>query len=1359
MRLAAAIFVFAFCQVLVFSQTTGSISGTVVDANGAAVPTATVVIKGEGGQEFTVSTNESGGFRVPALGTGFYSVVVSAPGFKRSIVENVKVDVGTPSTANVALVTGDVNESVTVTGSGGEVLQTQTATVGTTITGRQIIETPVASRDALDLVGMLPGTATVGAPRRSSINGLPKGSLSITIDGVDVQDNLLRSADGYFTYVRPRLDAIEEVTVSSSNPGSEGGGDGAVQIKFVTRRGTNDYKGSLFWQHRDESLNANYWFQNRDGERDENGEAYRQKIRLNQFGGSFSGPIPFLRFGDGGGSWFDSGKDKRYFFVNYEEFRLPAAQSRTRTILTPQAQSGLFRYNAGGQTREVNLFDIALNPRRPDGTPLPAQLATVDPTVAAVLARIRSAVGTEGTISTISNAPNLQLYNFVPSGDSTRKFLAVRLDFNLTKDHSLEFVTNQQEFVPSKDFLNSQDERFPGFPSYTQGSVRDSYAFAVRSTLTTNVINEARYTISTGLSTFSDGISPADYEYSRGYVLAIESAIPAGIPGASNGSPYSRNSYSDRNTPTYDLTDNVTWIKGNHSIGFGGQWKLIRRESSAIGRIVPTVSFGLNSGSNTPDTNAFNMFNSGNGTTFAGTLPGASGAQLTEARNLYAMLIGRVSGYTSTAYLTDEGTYKENSLQSRLAKQNTYGLYVQDSWRMRPNFTLNFGVRWQPQSAFVALSEGLYTKLESHDQIYGVSGSGNIFKPGTLTGTNPRVVPLLKGEKAYPDDLNNFAPSVGAVWSPDSNGKGFLGFLLGGSGKSVFRGGYSASFVREGFDLLESIYGANPGGSLSLTRSATTFAGSFVIGTNLRDPNNPNLTPITLPSGNPIVGSQPSFPIALTTSNSTNSFDPNLKTGTVHSFSFGYQREIDRDTVIEFRYVGNRGVDLQRQYNINEFNTIENGFAAEFALAQANLYANIAAGRGATFAYFGAGTSPLPIMLSYFGDFRSTAGGVAAASLIPGNYVAANFTNSTLVNALSRNGPNIFAFNGTAFEDDTTRRNNAIFNGRPPNFFYVNPTTGVNGSWTVDNSSKTWYDSAVIELRRRLSAGLRMQASYVFSKAQANAYASSSVLAANFTQREGGIDLAKGPQAFDIRHQFKFDATYDLPFGRGRKFFSDAHWLVDGIVGGWTVLPTIRWQSGSPFSLGNVQLVGMTKDELQSAIGVYKNTMIEIPGQPTVQRVTWLPYDIILNTQRAFSVSPANTSNGGYATTYGTGGPQGRFIAPAGYGNCIQRTAGDCGFNNLILYGPHSFKLDMTIGKKFRLGERRSVEFRLTSLDALNMPNFRIGGWGADTAAVSFTAANLPAFGQLGNGTAYQDISTTNDNGGRQIDLMLRINF
>jgi len=1339
----AAIALILSALIGVQAQTAGSISGSVMDPNGAMVPGATVKVKGDAGQEFTATTADNGTFKIPAVQNGLYVVTITANGFKTTTITNVKVNVNAPTPVDAKLELGNVGETVEIS-SGGEVLQTETATIGTTITGRQILETPIASRDALDLIGLLPGTATVGRPRQASINGLPKGSLNITLDGVDVQDNLLRSSDGYFTYVRPRVDAIEEVTVSTAVPGAEASGDGAVQLSFRTKRGGNGYHGGVFFQHRDESLNANYWYLNRDGARDTEGHAFRQKIRLNQFGGHASGPIPFFAFGDGGGPHFKSGRDTAFFFVNYEQYRLPNSQARTRVILSPSAQAGTYSYVSGGITKTADLYAIAL---------ANGQLATPDSTVGSLLTQIRAAVGTTGSVTPISGSPNLQNFLFSPVGNDQRKFLTTRFDVNITKNHSVEFIINRDDFVPSKDFLNSQDERFPGMPFYTQGSKRDAYSLGVRSTLSKSWINYGRYTISTGQSFFSQGISKADYGYQGGYDLLISAA------GATTAT--ARNSYSDRNSPTYAFDDSLTWLAGSHSITFGGQYKRIKLIQNAIGRIVPSITFGLDSTSGSADQTAFNMFN---GT----SLPGSTSAQQTEAKNLYAVLVGRLLGYTTTAYLTGDGTYKENALQSQNARQDTYGLFAQDSWKIRSNVTVNFGLRWQPQGAYTILTDN-YARLSSFADVYGLSGLGNLFKPGTLTGAVPTVVGMKAGEKAYSDDKKNFAPTVGVVWSPEFSG-GFLKSVFGGPGKSVFRGGFSVSFVREGTALIGSLLGANPGGSLVASRNLSL--GNFLAGTNLRDANNPNLTAGSFPTS-------PAYPFAVPTGSSSNAFDPSLKTGSVNSFSFGYQREIDSNTVVEVRYVGNRGHDLFRQHNINELNTIENGFAAEYRLAQANLYANeaaFAAGqvsrracpafvvvatqvcqtsstnttlvqRVPTFSYFGAGTStsPLPIMIAYFN---------AAASNAPSNpavYNSTLFFNSTLVTQLSQVAPSLIAFAGNV-ENSAARRANALANGLASNFFYVNPTSNVGGAFVLDNSADSSYDSGVVELRRRLSQGLRVQASYVWSKAMSNSFQSNSDNFANFSHRPEGLKLAQNVAVFDIRHQFKFDATYDLPFGRGRKLMSNANGFVDALLGGWTLSPTLRWQSGTPFSFGNVALVGMSTKELQKAIGVYKNTIVTTGGV-SQQVVTYLPLDILDNTRRAFDINVANAN--GYGTTFG-GAPTGRYIAPAGNGNCVSRFSGECGFNNLIVYGPGYFKLDSSLSKQFKITETSNIQIRATFLDVLNMPNFRVGGWTADTVAITPGGST---FGQLGNGSAYQDISTTNDPGGRLIDLMIRFNF
>ncbi len=1311
-----------FGTVLVQAQNTGSIAGTVVDANGAVVPGASVEVTGQAGQRYNATTNSSGSYQIPNVGAGFYTVHVTAPNFKTIIVQNVKVDVATPATVNATLEPGAVTEEVIVTG-GQEVLQSQTPTVGNTITGRQITETPITSRDALDLVTLLPGVSTTGAPRRSTINGLPKGSISITIDGVDVQDNYLRSSDGFFTYVRPRVDAIDEVTVTTAVPGAEVAGDGAVGIRFVTRRGTNKYTGGGFWQHRNDAVNANYWYSNRDG-------LERQKMRLNQFGGRLGGPIPFPNFGDSGGPFFNSGKDRAFFFVSYEEFRYPESQARSRTVLTPEAMAGNYSYIVGSTVETVNLLTIAGNAGLP---------STVDPTIGSLLGRIQSATS-GGTLIPIQNSqgvvtdPNRMLFRFNNPGNQKRTFLALRFDVNITKNHSIENVTNRQKFDSMPDFLNSMDPLFPGFTGFSQGSTRNSNSTALRSSFTSNLINEARFAYGWGASAFAPELSPDYFTDQGGFNVNFGGAL--GITGATI-----RNSKSGRSSPTKDFTNNFTWINGKHTIGIGGQFKRIGFSDYATNYTAPTVYFGIGSAT---DPVAFNAFNTA-------TMPGASAAVLTAARAFYAGLTGRISQVDFWAEQTPDGRYNVGQQTGNKVRQDSYGLYVQDTWRIKNNLSFNFGVRWQPQTSYVALSKN-YGRLEQFADIWGVSGLNNHFKPGTMTGRDPIIVRVEEGEAANETDFNNFAPSVGFTYSPDFD-NGFLGSFFGGPGKSVIRGGFSRAFVREGTLLLLNLLGSNPGGSRIDLRRHSSF-GNIVSATNLRDPNNPNLVPGTYPDS-------PQFPYAVTQNIGINAFDPNLKTGFVDSWSAGYQRELDRNTVLELRYVGTRGRDLWVQHNFNELNTIENGFADEFRIAQQNLLANIAANRcqaglqnttpgGAgytpncqvNFAYFGAGTgtSPLPTFVWHLVNPLNPT--TPADPLNVANY--SNIFFRANAGALSVHNPTVQGLAAT-LDNTAGNRARATANGIPRNFFYANPMSGSGGAYILTNNEKSWYDAAVIEVRRRMSAGFRLNASYTFAKAFTNAYATAAgndqVNYVGISLRDPGLQRASAQH--DLRHSFKVDATYDLPFGRGGKFFSNANGFVNGIIGGWGIAPVIRWQSGSPIVMQNVQLVGMTREDLQKEIKVRKGASV----------VTFLPDDIILNTQRAFSLDINSAT--GYSNTYG-GPPEGRYIAPAGIGNCQARYSGECGFANLVLYGPTYFKLDVSLMKKVYFTETFNIELRAAFYDALNAPNFRVGSWGADTVILGGGGAT---FGQLGTGAAFQDVSTTNDPGGRIVEFNFRINF
>src|SRR5262249_20243884 len=281
---------------------------------------------------------------------------------------------------------------------------------------------------------------------------------------------------GFYSRVDARLDAIEEVTVSTATPGTESSAQGAIQIKYVTRQGNNDFHGSLYEYHRNPALNANYWFTNRDTSYnvkaakicgDPNSPSFnpntmvaydpakckapRDRILFNQYGFRAGGPIRLPKLYDG--------RNKAFFFVNYEEFRFPSQVSRQRTIFNPLTQQGIFRYNVTvsdqTQVRQVDLLQLAARN---------GQTSTIDPVVGKLLSDIRNSTANTGGITQLTD-PNLQRFTFAnPSGD-IRYFPTLRLDFNLSQKHHLEGVYNYQDNFFESDIFNNNDPQFPGFPN------------------------------------------------------------------------------------------------------------------------------------------------------------------------------------------------------------------------------------------------------------------------------------------------------------------------------------------------------------------------------------------------------------------------------------------------------------------------------------------------------------------------------------------------------------------------------------------------------------------------------------------------------------------------------------------------------------------------------------------------------------------------------------------------------------------------------------------------------------------------------------------------------------------------------
>lgn len=1314
-----------FC-VVAFSQTTsGRLAGVVTDQNGALVPGADILaVHNDTKTEFRATGSGEGSWSIPSIPNGVYTVTVSVPQFKTTVIKDVKVDSGQVATANAALEPGGADEQVVVVG-GGEILQTESPNISTTIAGRQISELPFVTRDALQLVLTLPGVQSPGAPRTSSINGLPKGSVNITLDGVNVQDGFLRSSDGFFTQIQMKSDAVEEVTVSTAVPGAESSGDGAAQIKGRTKSGTSEFHGGAFWQYRSPRFNSNYYFNNIDG-------LPRDSLFLRQMGGHIGGPIiiPGLM----------KSRERAFFFVNWEEFRLPQAYGSLSAVgnillLTPEARTGIFTYkDTGGTVRTVNLLTLAGSK---------GFTGTVDPRIAAGLDIVDKAARTGGALKSriaSANDYNRLDYQFQDPGTNIRRFPTGRLDWNITKDHHIEFIHQYQHYYSTPDAVNGQNSVVPGqgivvgTPGVTGSIYRNSYSFAGahRWTISGNLSNEIRFTSGgNGTSLFTKEFSPSLYGMWGGNALATGSFL--GAQALATGAFYNRRSTSRRSTPTKGLTDNLTYVWGDHTINLGASYLRIRSFTSAAStQVVPQVTLGL--ATNDPvSTGGTNIFTTAN-------FPGSNTTQLGNAQSLYAILVGRISAINRSASL--DGDTKKYVFDSfnEYNHATEWAIYGQDSWKFRPNLTVNFGLRWQFEPSPV--NDNLVYTRTGIEGIYGVSGVGNLFRPGVFSGQPTQYRLLAEGEKGYETRLDDFAPSFGFAYSPDFK-TGILGALTGGPGKTVLRGGYSIAFTREGFNAYTAMFGSNEGGTVTLNTSPSLNAGIFgAAGSRLfRDP-----LPLVPPPAD--TSKYPFTPVFLG-GGSVNDFDPNLKAGYTQSFSLGLQREFGKNTAAEIRFVRTRGTHLWRQIELNEVNIFENGFLSEFNNAVKNLAiftaANPLCGQTGQVAC-NYGNSGLPGQVAIPIISTSIASNTDQTTINRILQGQAGAVANSIAFTLARMNRLIIANGGvglipwtslpTSTGCDSTLTTNQTC--RVSNFFVANPQP-TSGAFLMTQGTETSFNALQIELRRRMSQGVLFQGSYQFARALSNAFvSSSSVFSQPRTLRNPTLDRNFSP--WDIRHSLKFDFIHEMPFGSGKRWLNSNNPILDRIVGGWQWSGVVRIQSGPATLLtsggratvnqndSGVVLRNMTQKQFEK--------MVKIRKDPS-GIVYWLPQSVINNTIAAFASPTGQPLD-----------PNAPYIGPP-------LTPGVFG-DRIVFHGPSTARFDFNVMKRIRITETTNVEGRVSFLNAFNRPNFYLGD--SDATIRSISAAST-AFGQTRS--AYRDItvSGTNDPGGRLVEFQLRFNF
>jgi len=1287
MLLLLASCTFAYAQ----GGASSSLSGVVVDSGGGVIPGATVTVKNNTlGTAIEAVTNETGIFSVPALDAGVYTVTVTLQGFKTAVVSNVRVATGSPANVRVTLEIGTLAETVVVQGT-SELVQTQSAAVSSTMTVDQIQNLPLPTRNAVNFAALLPGVNTTGTNRYSNFNGLPDSAVAIVLDGVNNNENYNKSSTGaLFAMVTPRQDAVEAVTVTSAAGGSESGGHGAVQIAFVTRSGSDRFTGSVYEYYRSPKLNSNYYFNTIQN-------LPKNDVTLNQYGGRVGGPIVI--------PGLFNGRGKAFFFFNYEELRLPNDFSRTRNILHPNSQNGIFRYSTtvGGEqvVREVNLYALAASR---------GYTSSPDPMVTSVLNAIRAATQTTGGTRQ-SAEPNVLYYDFQSPGDQYEKQPTTRVDYNLNSRHRLTGTYLWQVLSRDPDHLNGTDPRFPGIANYRKYiSYRKLASGALRSSLGGSVVNELRGGIKYGPSFFGtpEWNGPETFSNQGGRALVFPSVglTPTNIHVTGSVTPSGRSAWS------WNLDDTVNWQWRTHSFSFGGSYYdghvWVTNQT-----MVPTVNFGVDSSD--PASELFTAAN----------FQGASSAQLGYARNLYAMLTGRVTAITADARLNeDTNQYVLLGPRTQRLRQEVFGLFAQDSWRVTPQLTLSVGLRWDLQMPIEPTNNIM--SMSTYADLCGVSGVGsngscNLFQPGVLTGVRPTFVQYDKGNPGYQTDWNNVAPSVGVAWRPNVQ-SGWLRTILGDPEQATIRGGLSLAYNREGMEVFTTQIGGNPGSTIPVVRNSSL--GNIV--------NSGESWPVLLRDESrmsiPAFAASPSYPISATVANSINIFDPKIEVASARSYSLSFQRALSKDMAVEIRYVGTRGNNLWVEENYNEVNVLENNFLDEFKLAQANLKANVAAGRGTTFRYFGpgTGTQPLPTLLAYFSKVPKSQSGDSSL------YTSSNFASSTFYNYLAMRNPNPTGLAG-ALRTNATYRANALAAQLPANFFVLNPDVTDANSYLSDGYSK--YNALQMEVRRRLSRGFQLSANYQYARSYGSRYLG---LRYGRTLQEN-VD----PSDIDLtyrdvpRHALKLSWSYIVPVGRGQRFGTEWSRWVDALLGGWEFYGSGRVQNRM-LNFGNVNIVGMSLEELRNAYKVRHAT------DPTtgVTTVWMLPEDIILNTRRAFNVSA--TSADGYSAL---GAPEGRYLAPASGASCIQLKPGDCAPLHQKVMSPMFSRFDVSFAKKFHVTERANFELRIDIMNVFDNINFNaIAETGAGATINQVTSA-------------YTDMSNTFDPGGRLGQIALRFNW
>jgi len=1219
-------FVFSTCEG--WAQTTGTIRGSVTDPSGALVPGASVTAaQSDTHVTRTVTTNDSGDYEFPALPVGRYTVSVQAPGFKLARHTEIDVRLGHVTAVDVKLELGPVAQVVSAEAAAPliEIVSTQ---VGAVVNDKAVVELPLNTRDTYQLLQLQPGVQSqLGSdlfygsdqPGVVSVNGGRGRSNNYTVNGGDANDQFVNLPG-----VQPSPDSIEEFRVLTNTFDAEFGRNSGAVVNVVTKSGTNAFHGDVYEFFRNNVLNARGFF-----------DTAIPDFKQNQFGGTLGGPMR---------------KDQTFFFASYEGRRIrEGTPSPAFPVPSVAERGGDF---SAGQPFTGTLSD-------PNGTV--SALMNARPGCAAAVAAEGGAPIAPGTAYS-AIFPNNQIppqcfdptaldlmnqyvpqanlngteYQSVPTSREYDDQLTGRIDHKLS-DHqqfNAYYYFDDQFYTQPFSFFQGAGANVPGFGGlynnrYQQVNLTHTWV------ISPSTVNELRFSAfreaqgefnhpqHTNLVQDSCKSVPADQCFSdpNNPALGITPHLGTqheGVPFLTVSGGFAIGNNYEGELPqignTFQWMDNLSKVVGNHSLKFGVDARRQRFNQLLYFNVNGDFSF-LGGGPNDPG--------------YSDLYPN--------------YLLG----------LPD--SYLQGSAQNETVRSSSLYFYAQDSWKIRPALTMNYGLRWELNTPLADIGARTQTfrpgqnttvypcQLSADNPLVGEFGTTNCGPGSAGEAVFPQGL-VVPGDKGITDALTQtyykaFAPRLGLAWSPSWN-SGTLAKLTGGPGMTSLRAGCGLFYNPMEQLVLEQFSGEPPfGGSINLSETLfnTPFLGQD--GSVYPNPFNGILHP---PRGQPVDWS--TFrPILM-----FGELQPNLRAQYAAQYNFNVQRELTGDMVLQAAYVGSQGHRLLATHDLN-YGTAQTCLDLENI---SNFYSNSNSALASSFTC---------------GPFYADSSFQIPANSIPaGMSVHLPYGSVPVVT-----GPNNPAINlvglrrySSPFCEPTTGA------GCPPDGTPV--FASIFAQDTIANSA---YNSLQVSLERRFAKGLQFLAAYTWSKSFDEASSFENTLDPLCFRCSRALSLFNAPQRFVLSYY------WELPV-------PEKHAVVGKVVDGWGMSGIFSFQSGFP-----IRITSWSDLELENSQD------FEYPGEP----------DLV---SKFTTQNPRKSGCAlGTGPTAGAGAPDcqpvaNQYFDPNAFAPQALGTIGDS--PRSLCCGPAINDADLALLKTTRLAEHKELQFRAEFFNAFNHAQFYV---------------------------------------------------